>query len=188
MYALGREGEASCEDIPLPPTEPDVTLSRHPALRTRISVACSRASRQGYGLNQVVVVSTLAASAHPPHPTTDSRALPPFTRPVRNPAAVTRALSSAAVHPLYRDGCPDHYVERSATTAALSPCGPPGVHDARLGDPVFARLRSSDAIRRPVRPFDPTDGGQAAPAGSRASRAHRSLRAGSHVHSGFRAG
>jgi len=42
------------------------------------------------------------------------------------------------------------------------------LHDASLGDPVFARLKSSDAIRRPVRPFDPTDGGQAAPAGPRA--------------------
>src|SRR5215472_8829668 len=41
-------------------------------------------------------------------------------------------------------------------------------HDARLGDPVFARLKSSNAIRRPVRPFYPTDGGQAAPAGPRA--------------------
>src|SRR5216683_8269695 len=40
--ALGREGDAPEEDIPLPPTEPDVKVSRHLALRTRISASCAR--------------------------------------------------------------------------------------------------------------------------------------------------
>ena len=101
----------------------------------------------------------------------------PSPGPVRNPAAVARPLSSAAVHPLIRMAVP---TITSGVRLLLRLCRHAGrrPHDARLGDPVFARLRSSDAIRRPVRPFDPADGGQAAPTGSRASKRYADFRAG----------
>jgi hypothetical protein len=127
------------------------------APRERAPIRCDLGvgpAATGYGSNRVVVVSTPAASAHPPHPTTDSRALPPFTRPVRNPAAVTRRTFIRGRPSSIGMAIP---TITSGVRLLLRLCRHAGrrLHDARLGDPVFARLRRSDAIRRPVRPFDP---------------------------------
>jgi hypothetical protein len=180
ISALGREGDASCEDIP--PIRCDLGVSllpqertQHQAIETIDPLALSRQ------VTDRIKSSSYRLRQHQ------------HTLHLNDRFASTAALHPAGEEsrgghpPAFIRGRPSSYMRMAVPTITsgvrllLRLCRRAGrrLHDARLGDPVFARLRSSDAIRRPVRPFDLTDGGQAAPAGPRAPCVHRSLRAGS---------
>jgi len=132
--------------------------AHHQANETTIRLALSRqvtdrSSRVG---------STPAASAHPPHhrPFASTASLHPTVEesPLRSP----HAFIAGRFVPIrfYRDGCPRPFSSvLSATTAALSPCGPGGLHlPPFLGVPCFVTIEEfPNAISRPrSSPVDPT--------------------------------